>query len=82
MHHRKTREALKQILVSLLEQNGMASSVNWNDFEFEGRAYGTTMTGEIFENEVYIEVSGWLEKKAAREFREYWKDLVIDGIVS
>lgn len=80
-HHRKTREQVKQVLVELLQKNNVASSINWNGFDFEGKAYGTTIKGSIFDDEVYIEVFGWFEAKAARKLREYWKDLVISGIV-
>jgi len=79
--HKKTREELKELLVELVQNNNFGSSLNWNGFEFEGKAYKTAIRGEIFDDELYIELSGWFEKKAAQKLRELWKELVVNELV-
>lgn len=79
--HHLLREALKDLLLQLIEEHGFGNVVVWNDFAFEGKAKGTTVRGEIFEGELHIEVEGWFEKLAAQKFRTVWKSLILKGIV-
>ncbi|PIE36213.1 hypothetical protein CSA56_00935 [candidate division KSB3 bacterium] len=79
--HKKTKEAIKELLISLVQQNGLGSSVQWNDFQFSAKGYGTTVQGEIFENELHVDISGLFEKRAAQKLQEGWKKLVIKGLV-
>ena len=79
--HKKTQEAIKELLITLVQENGTGLSVQWNDFEFSGKGYGTAVQGTIFENEVHVEIRGLFEKRAAQQLREGWKELVIKGLV-
>jgi len=79
--HSKTREELKQIFIELICENGFESAVLWNGFAFEGKVRGTTIKGEIFEDELHVEISGWFEKMAAQQLRQGWRDLVTRGLV-
>ncbi len=79
--HSKTREELKQIFIDLIRENGLESAVRWNGFAFEGKAKGITVRGEIFEDELHVEITGWLEKMAAQQLRQGWKELVTHGLV-
>ena len=79
--HRLSREALKDLLVRLIEEHGFSHLVIWSDFAFKGKSRGTTVQGEIFENELHVEIAGWLEKLAAQKIRATWKTLVRKDIV-
>lgn len=79
--HRLSREDLKNLLVQLSEEHDLAHVITWNDFAFMGKAKGTVVQGEVFENELYIEVVGWLEKLAVQKFRAVWKMLAQKELV-
>jgi hypothetical protein len=79
--HTKTSEAIKQVLMKLIEQNGFNSAVKWNGFEFEGTSHGITLKGKIFDNEVRLEITGWFEKFAAQQIRQSWQELVAQEMV-
>ncbi|MBD3305354.1 hypothetical protein GF339_03230 [candidate division KSB3 bacterium] len=79
--HRKSKEALKQLFIDLLQDNGFASSIEWDGFRFTGKAYGTQIIGEIFDQELHLEVSGIFEKQAVQQIRASWRELVINHLV-
>ncbi len=79
--HKKTQQQLKQVLVESIQERGIEGVINWEGFEFQGKAYRTMVRGQIFDQELYIEISGWFEKKAVRKFRKYWKDLLTKGLI-
>ena len=79
--HKRSKEQLKQLLINMLERYGLNSSVNWNDFEFNAKSYGTTVKGEIFDNELHIEIRGIFEKVAEEKLRQGWKELVTQKLV-
>lgn len=79
--HNRTREELKELFIKLIRENGFESAVRWNGFAFEGKVKGTTIRGEIFEGELHVEISGWLEKMAAQQLRQGWQELVISRLV-
>jgi hypothetical protein len=79
--HHLSREALKDVLIRLIDEYGFGNVVDWNNFAFEGKSKKTTVRGEIFENELHIEVEGWFEKLAAQKLRSVWKSLILRGIV-
>jgi len=80
--HRTTREALKALLLKLSQQHRLKPTLKWqHDFAFETSALGTTVRGEILENEFVVEISGLFAKRAAQELHERWKRLELQGIV-
>lgn len=79
--HNRTREELKELFITLIRENGFESAVRWNGFAFEGKVKRTTIRGEIFEDELHVEISGWLEKMAAQQLRQGWQELVTSGLV-
>ena len=79
--HSRTREDLKELFIKLVRENGFESAVRWEGFAFEGNVKRTTIRGEIFEGELHVEISGWLEKMAAQQIRKGWQELVTSGLV-
>lgn len=79
--HKRTKEELKELFIHVLDDSGMGTSVQWNDFAFHAKSYGTTVKGEIFDDEVHVEITGWFAKGASQELRKSWKELVIQGLV-
>jgi hypothetical protein len=79
--HHKTKEELQQLLLELLEKNGISSAIQWRNFTFEGKSHGTSIKGEILDNEIYVEISGWFERIAAQRIRHDWEELVKTGLV-
>jgi hypothetical protein len=79
--HNKTKEELKQLLIELIHKNGFGSAIRWNGFAFEGKMRGTIFRGEIFDDELHVEIRGWFEKMAAQQLRQGWRDLVTLGLV-
>ncbi len=79
--HQRTKEEIKDLFIALLNQNGLDSSIHWDDYAFLGKQYGTKVQGEIFDDEIHIEIQGWFEKQAAHELRKSWKELVMKGLV-
>ena len=79
--HRTSKEELKDLFIQLIHENGLASSIQWNGFAFEGKSYGTSVKGEIFDTELHVEISGLFEKQAEQKLREGWKHLVTSHLV-
>ena len=79
--HRTSKEALKALLLRLSQQHRLKPVLKWQDFAFETSALGTTVRGEILENEFVVEISGFFAKRAAQELHERWERLEIEGIV-
>jgi hypothetical protein len=79
--HKKTKEELKDLLIQLINENGLESSIQWNGFAFAAKSYGTSIKGEIFDTEVHVEITGLFEKQAEQKLREGWKHLVISSRV-
>lgn len=79
--HRLSREGLKDLLVCVIDEQGYSHVVSWNDFAFTGKARGTRVQGEIFDDEIHLEIAGLLEKFAARRIQSAWKKLVMRGDV-
>lgn len=79
--HTRSREEIKDVFIELAADNGLASSVQWENFAFQGKAYGTSIQGEIFDDELHVEVKGIFEKRVEEQLREGWKKLVLKGLV-
>lgn len=79
--HRTSKEALKALLLRLSQQHRLKPVLKWQDFSFETSALGTTVRGEILENEFVVEISGFFAKRAAQELHERWERLEVEGIV-
>jgi hypothetical protein len=79
--HTRTKEELKQLLIGLIHENGLEPVIRWSGFAFEGKAKGTIIKGEIFDNEMYVEIIGWFEKLVVQQLRQSWQELVTLGRV-
>ncbi len=72
---------MKALLLRLSQQHRLKPALKWKEFTFETSALGTTVRGEILENEFIVEISGLLAKRATRELHERWDALQNEGIV-
>lgn len=79
--HHKTQAELKQLLIGVIDQNGLAGIIRWQGFTFEGKTKGTTIKGEIGEQELRVEIAGWFETVATHQLRQGWQELVRGGLV-
>lgn len=79
--HTRSREEIKDLFIALAADNGLGSSVQWEDFSFQAKGYGTSVRGEIFDDELHIEIKGVFAKQVESRLRADWKELVMKGQV-
>ncbi len=79
--HARSREDIKDLFIKLAADNGVEASVQWENFSFNARGYGTSICGEIFDDELHVEVKGVFEKRVEKQLRDGWKELVLKGLV-
>ena len=79
--HTRSREEIKDLFITLANDNGLGSSVQWEDFAFTAKGYGTSVQGEIFDDELHVEIKGVFENRVEKQLRDGWKKLVLKGLV-
>ena len=79
--HTRSPEEIKDLFITLAANNGLASSVRWENFSFQAKGYGTSIQGEIFDDELHVEIKGVFEKHVEKQLRDGWKELVLKGMV-
>jgi len=57
--HSMSKDQVKKMINEYVADNGL--SVSWNEYSFSASAYGTKVAGKITDNNVDVEIKGWLE---------------------
>ncbi|PID56796.1 hypothetical protein CSB45_10170 [candidate division KSB3 bacterium] len=79
--HGRRKEEMKELFMTLASKNGLQHSIQWNNFAFSAAAYGTGLQGEIFDDELYIEIKGIFERRVEKHLQDAWNALAGKGLV-